>query len=91
MIHPVVAAAVVGLVEIWDLPLPRGKCSSCKHGFTCYPAGIYPQREYQLDVVASVAAEVALGGVSAKRAAAAVHASVKIGRASCRERVCQYV
>lgn len=75
-----VATLVAGIVEQWELPLAKAKCSSCKQGFTCYPPGIYPCRRYQLDVVADVVAEVALGGVSAARAAAAAHATASSAR-----------
>ena len=80
MIFPTVAAAVGGLVERWELPLPRAKCSVCKVGFTCYPEGIYPRRQYQLDVVAAVAAAVVVGAQSAARAASAGYASATSGR-----------
>lgn len=80
VVFPTVATFVAGIVEHWELPLARAKCSSCKRGFTCYPAGIYPGRRYQLDVVADVAADVALGGKSAARAAAAVHATASSAR-----------
>lgn len=64
------AADAQGL-ERWELPLARVKCSSCRHAFTCYPAGFYPRRQYQLDVVAEVAAAVAVGGASVAGTAAA--------------------
>jgi len=80
VVFPTVAAAVAGLVERWELPVPRAKCSSCKHGFTCYPPGIYPRRQYQLDVVAAVAAAVALGAQPLARAAGAAHASATSAR-----------
>ncbi|HTP51414.1 MAG TPA: hypothetical protein VMK42_12000 [Anaeromyxobacteraceae bacterium] len=70
-----VAGAIVGLVERWELPLARAKCSRCRHAFTCYPPGIYPRRQYQLDVVAEAAAAVSLGGESAAEAACAAGAS----------------
>jgi len=79
-VFPTVATLVAGIVERWELPLAKAKCSSCKYGFTCYPPGIYPGRRYQLDVVADVAADVALGGSSAGRAAAAVHATASSAR-----------
>jgi len=44
---PTVATLVAGIVERWELPLARAKCSSCKRAFTCYPPGIYPQRRYR--------------------------------------------
>lgn len=80
VVFPTVATLVAGIVERWELPLPRAKCSSCKQGFTCYPPGIYPGRRYQLDVVADVAADVALGGASARRAATAVNATASSAR-----------
>ena len=72
---PVVAPAVACVVERWQLALPLGKCSCCHRGFTCYPPGVYPRRQYQLDVVAEVAAAVALGGEPIGHIAAAVTAS----------------
>lgn len=80
VVFPTVATLVAGIVERWELPLAKAKCSSCKHGFTCYPRGIYPHRRYQLDVVADVAAAVALGGASAPRAAAAAQATASSAR-----------
>jgi hypothetical protein len=58
---PVVARLVDGALERWELWLPLGKCSVCHHGFTCYPRGFYPHRQYQLDVISGVAANIALG------------------------------
>jgi hypothetical protein len=63
------------MVEQWELPLARAKCSRCKRGFTCYPQGVYPRRQYQLDIVAEAAAAVVLGGRSAAHTARAVAAS----------------
>jgi hypothetical protein len=80
VVFTTVATLVTGIVEQWELPLAKAKCSSCKHGFTCYPPGIYPQRRYQLDVVADVAGAMALGGASAARAAAAAHATASSAR-----------
>ncbi len=80
VVFPTVATLVAGIVERWELPLAKAKCSSCKHGFTCYPPGIYPCRRYQLDVVADVAADVALGGAGAGRAAEAAHATASSAR-----------
>jgi len=80
VVFPTVATLVAGIVERWELPLAKAKCSACKYGFTCYPPGIYPRRRYQLDVVADVAAGVALGGVGAARAAAAAHATASSAR-----------
>lgn len=75
--HPVIAgtsSAVEGAerVERW---LARAKCSVCKKGFSCLPEELYPGRQYQLDVVAQVVADVSLGGNSAAQAARAVGAS----------------
>jgi hypothetical protein len=75
VVFPTVTAFVAGMVQHWELPLARAKCSRCKRGFTCYPPSIYPRRQYQLDVVAEAAATVALGGQSAAHTARAVHAS----------------
>lgn len=80
IVFTTVATLVAGVVEEWELPLAKAKCTSCKHGFTCYPPGIYPQRRYQLDVVADVAGAITLGGVSAARAAAAAHATSSSAR-----------
>jgi hypothetical protein len=80
VVFPTVAALVAGIVERWELPLAKAKCSACKRGFTCYPPGIYPRRRYQLDVVADVTGAVALGGASARRAAAAAHATASSAR-----------
>jgi hypothetical protein len=80
VVFPTVATLVAGIVERWELPLAKAKCSACKHGFTCYPPGIYPGRRYQLDVVADVAANVALGGASAAGAAAGAHATASSAR-----------
>lgn len=76
VICPTVARLAARVVERWELPLARAKCSSCKRGFTCYPPGIYPRRRYQLDVVADVAGAVTLGGASARHAATAAGATV---------------
>ena len=54
---------------------PLGKCSCCRRAFTCYPPGGYPQRQYQLDVVADVVAGVALGSEPTAQVAAMVTAS----------------
>jgi hypothetical protein len=80
VVFPTVATLVAGIAELWELPLAKAKCSSCKHGFTCYPPGIYPRRRYQLDVVADVAAGVALGGAGAAGAAAQAHATASSAR-----------
>jgi hypothetical protein len=63
-VFPVVALSSVGAVERREVPLPRAKCASCRLGFTCYPRGFYPRRQYQLDVVADVVAAIAVGGES---------------------------
>jgi len=80
LVFPTVATLVAGVVEWWELPLAKAKCSACKHGFTCYPPGIYPQRRYQLDVVADVVADVALGDVSARHAAEMARATASSAR-----------
>jgi hypothetical protein len=67
--------AVVDGPERQERWLPRAKCSSCGHGFTVYPDGIYPRRQFQLDVVAAAVAEVALGGATVPATAEAVGAS----------------
>jgi hypothetical protein len=68
-VFPVVASSSDGAVERRELPLPRAKCSCCRIGFTCYPVGFYPRRQYQLDVVADVVAAVAMGDDSVADAA----------------------
>lgn len=60
--------------------LPQAKCTVCKAGFTVYPAGIYPRRQYQLDVVAEVAAGGALAGKTPAAAAAPAGASATSAR-----------
>jgi len=67
--YPVVALSPGELTRL-ELPLPRARCSCCHVGFTCYPAGFYPRRQYQLDVVADAVAAVAVGGESVADAAA---------------------
>jgi hypothetical protein len=76
----VVATAAASVLERWQLALPLGKCSSCHRGFTCYPPGFYPRRQYQLDVVAEVVAAVALGSEPVARVAATVMASATSAR-----------
>jgi hypothetical protein len=78
-VFPVIALAV-GIVERWALHLPLAKCTGCKTGFTIYPPGIYPRRQYQLDVVADVGAAVALGGQPPAEAAAPASASATSAR-----------
>jgi len=53
----------------------RFKCGVCRTSFTCYPDELYPRRQYQLDVVARVVAEVSLGERSASAAAREIGAS----------------
>jgi hypothetical protein len=72
--YPVVASTTDSVTRL-ELTVPRAKCSCCHLGFTCYPAGFYPRRQYQLDVVADVTAAVAVGGASVADAAAARSAS----------------
>jgi hypothetical protein len=55
--------------------VPRAKCSSCRHGFACRPPELYPERQFQLDVVAEVVAAVAIGAEPAAKAAARATAS----------------
>lgn len=73
-VFPVVARLIDGVTERWELWLALAKCSACRRGFTCYPAGIYPRRQYQFDVVASVVALVTWGRHSFARAGATVGA-----------------
>lgn len=73
-VFPVVARLIDGVVERWELWLALAKCSACRHGFTCYPPGIYPRRQYQLDPVAGVVALVTWGRHSFAQAAATVGA-----------------
>jgi len=71
----VAAGWVAGGVERQEQALARAKCSACRRGFTCYPPGVYPRRQYQLDVVAGAVAAVALGDRAVATAAAQVSAS----------------
>lgn len=73
--YPVVVSSTGDGVERRELALPRAKCSSCRCGFTCYPPGYYPRRQYQLDIVADAVAVVAVGGEPVAQAAAASAAS----------------
>jgi hypothetical protein len=59
-VRPVVADPGGGAarVEQW---LARAKCSVCRTSFACYPDALYPRRQFQLDVVASVVAKVSVG------------------------------
>jgi hypothetical protein len=79
-VFAVVASLLDGVIGRQERWLPRAKCSSCRRGFTCYPADHYPHRQYQLDVVAAVTAAVAIGGGSAGKAAAMVTASATSAR-----------
>lgn len=72
--YPVDASSTDSVTRL-ELTVPRAKCSCCHLGFTCYPVGFYPRRQYQLDVVAGVAAAVAVGGASVADTAAASSAS----------------
>lgn len=80
VVWPVVATSTAGAVERRELSLSRAKCSSCLVGFTCYPSGFYPGRQYQLDVVAEVVAAVTLGGEPVEQAAATCSASATSAR-----------
>jgi hypothetical protein len=73
--YTTVTSSTGGGVERRERSLPRAKCSSCLVGFTCYPAGVYPRRQYQLDVVADTVAGVAVGDEPVAQAAAARAAS----------------
>jgi hypothetical protein len=75
LVFSVVVAAATGSTERLARWLARGKCSSCKRAFTCYPDDQYPHRQYQLDAVAKVASAMAVGGEPAKQAAERVGAS----------------
>ena len=72
--RPVIAAEddAAQRAERW---IARAKCSACRTSFTCYPDELYPRRQYQLDVVAQVVAEVSLGESSAPAAAREIGAS----------------
>lgn len=75
VVYPVVATTPGAAVERRELPLPRAKCSCCRTGFTCYPPGLYPRRQYQLDVIAEVVAAVEIGCEPTAAAATAISAS----------------
>ena len=65
-----------GIRRVIDVLRPRAKCSGrhCPAGsWTIYGAGAYPHRTFQLDVVASAVATVAIGQQS-RRATADAHA-----------------
>jgi hypothetical protein len=80
VIFPVVLGALGGVVARWEWPVPRAKCSRCRHAFTCYPPELYPRRPYALDVVALVVAAVVVGGRSFARAAREADASTTSAR-----------
>ena len=80
VIFPTVVAVATGALERWEQPMPRAKCSGCKHAFTCRPEGLYPRRQFQLDAVATVVAAIAVGAQAAARAAKAAGASATSGR-----------
>jgi hypothetical protein len=48
----------------------RSKCVKCRESSTIYEPSEYPHRQYQLDVVADVAAARAIGGATVHDAAA---------------------
>ncbi len=60
--------------------VPLAKCSACRTGFTVRSEGLYPGRQFQLDVVADVAAAVAVGGAPAAASARTVGASATSAR-----------
>jgi hypothetical protein len=65
-----------GVRRAIDVLRRRARCSDrqCAAGsWTIYPAGVYPHRSYQLDVVAAAVAEVCFAGRS-RRAVAEHHA-----------------
>jgi hypothetical protein len=74
-VFPVMVRALGGVVERCEGWVAIAKCSACRHGFTCYPPGYYPRRQFQLDVVAEVVAQASLGGGALRAAAAPVGTS----------------
>jgi hypothetical protein len=80
VVFAVVLDACGGTVARWQWPVPRAKCSRCRHGFTCYPPGLYPRRQYVLDVVAQVLAAAVVGGASFANAARGSGASATSAR-----------
>jgi hypothetical protein len=58
----------------------RAKCAACRVSFTLYEPGHYPHRQFQLDVVAHVVADVAIGAEPATKAAARRAASATSAR-----------
>jgi hypothetical protein len=69
------ARVLGGVAERCEQWLALAKCSACRRGFTCYPPGHYPRRQFQLDVVAEVVAQASLGGCTFRGAAAPVGTS----------------
>ncbi|OGV74742.1 MAG: hypothetical protein A3K18_15140 [Lentisphaerae bacterium RIFOXYA12_64_32] len=80
MVAPIVANLVNGTLERWELWLPRNKCSSCHRSSTCYPQGVYPHRQYQLDVISGVGAAIVLGKQSVAKVCEEQGVSVSSGR-----------
>lgn len=67
-----------GRVETW---LHRAQCKTgCPSFVEARPAGVYPHRQYQPDVVARVVAAVALGDETPRQAAARLTASTTSAR-----------
>lgn len=79
IVFPVVSGSF-DRVERREVALAKTRCSSCRASFTVYPPGFYPGRQFQLDVVADVAARVALKEDSLARAAAQAGASATSAR-----------
>jgi transposase-like protein len=73
-VHPVILDAT-GTATRTERRIARAKCSACRYGFTSYSDELYPRRQYQLDVVARVVAEIAVGHASAPAAARELGAS----------------
>jgi len=61
LVFPMLRRLFDGAVERGEQWLARTKCSLCRHASTLYPPGLYPRRQYQLDVVADVVATMAFG------------------------------
>ncbi len=70
-----VVVQVVGNTQRQELEIPRAKCSACKVSFSVYPPGLYPRRQYQLDVVAATVGRRVMGSESHRAAAAPAGAS----------------
>jgi hypothetical protein len=79
VVFPVVSLGD-GVFQRWELALSLAKCTGCGAGFTVYPEGIYPRRQYQLDVVAQISAAVVVGREPAGQAAARAGASATSAR-----------